>query len=191
MAISTSDLHRFTVEQFEQMSEVGVLPERGVELVDGLVVELSARGDRHGYAVSVLTELFVDQRAGRFAVNPENLTLRLGPRDAREPDLVLARRTRSYARERPRPEDIALIVEVADSSLAYDLGLKKSAYARSGIPEYWVVDIPHHRVHVFRDANRFSEAYLHESVHAADETIAPNEFPDAVVPVARILGLEE
>jgi Uma2 family endonuclease len=173
------------------MSEFGVLPERGVELVDGLVVELSARGDRHSYAVSVLAELFVDQRAGRYAVNPANLTLRLSPRDAREPDVVLARRKRSYARERPRPEDVALIVEVSDSSLAYDLGLKKSAYARSGIPEYWVVDIPHHRVHVFRDANRFSEAYLHESVHAADESIAPNEFPDAVVPVARIMGLEE
>jgi Uma2 family endonuclease len=190
MAISTTDLHRFTVEQFEQMSEFGVLPERGVELVDGLVVALSARGNRHGYAVSVLTELFVDQRAGRYAVNPENLTLQLGPRDAREPDLVLARRTRSYAHERPRPEDIALIVEVSDSSLAYDLGQKKIAYARSGIPEYWVVDIPHHRVHVFRDANRFGEAYLHESLHGADETIAPAEFPDAVVPVARILGLD-
>jgi Uma2 family endonuclease len=191
MAIAPADLHRFTVDEFERMSEVGVLPERGVELVDGLVIEMSPRGDRHAYAVSVLNELFVDQRRGRYAVNPENLTLKLSLEDAREPDVVLARKTRSYARERPRPEDIALLVEVADSSLAYDLGEKKKAYARSGIPEYWIVDIPHEAVHVFRGANRFAEAYLTEQRHAAHATIAPAEFADVAIPVAQILGLDD
>ncbi len=79
----------------------------------------------------------------------------------------------------------------SDSSLAYDLGDKRAAYARSGIPEYWVVDIPSETVHVFRGANRFAETYLQESAHGVQETIAPSEFPDVAVPVARILGLDD
>jgi Uma2 family endonuclease len=94
------------------------------------------------------------------------------------------------AREHPRPEDVTLIVEVADSSLAYDLGEKKIAYVRSGIPEYWVVDIPNETVHVFRGANRFAEGYLHESLHNAEETLGPREYSDVAVPIARILGLD-
>ncbi len=158
MAISATELHRFTVAEFERMAEFGVLPESGVELVDGLVVAMSPKGDRPAYAIGVMNELFVDRRAERYVVYPENLTLRLSMRDARDPDLVLARRIRSYTRERPRPEEVALIVEVADSSLAYDLGDKRAAYARSGIPEYWVVDIPSETVHVFRGAGNRGNA---------------------------------
>ena len=64
---------------------------------------MSAKGDRHAYAVMVLTRAFVEHSRGRYDVNPENLTLRLSQRDARDPDVVLARAVRSYARERPRP----------------------------------------------------------------------------------------
>jgi len=191
MAISLEDLHRFTVQEFERMGHAGVLPERGVELVDGLVLEMSPRGDRHAYAVGVLTELLVEQRRGRYRVNPENMTLILGPRDTREPDLVLARANRSYARERPRPEDIALLVEVADSSLRYDLEKKRKAYVRSGIPEYWVVDLTHDCVHVFREPNRFGETYLTEHRFEANAVLSPVEFPDVEVPIDLVLGLRE
>jgi Uma2 family endonuclease len=71
------------------------------------------------------------------------------------------------------------------------LGEKKKAYARSGIPEYWVVDIPHEAVHVFHGANHFAETYITERQYAVDATIAPSEFPDVAIPVAQILGVDE
>lgn len=136
MAVSVDDLYRFSVGGFERVGEIGLFFDQRLELIDGLIVEMSPRGDRHAFATRVLTELFVDRGCGRYHVNPENLTLRLGPRDTREPDSVLARANRNYAREGTKPEDVALLVEIADSSLWYDLGPKPKTYAAAGTPEY-------------------------------------------------------
>jgi Uma2 family endonuclease len=190
MATLQAELHRFSFEEFERMADVGILPDERLELLDGLVIEMSPRGDRHAYAILILNELFVDQRAGRYRVNPGSLVLQLGPRDAREPDLVLARATRSYERERARVDDIALLVEVAESSSEYDLGAKLQSYAVVDILEYWVVDIPSETVHVFRSANRFAGTYLHQEHYGRDAKLSPLEFPDVVIPVALIFGAE-
>lgn len=189
MAVSVDDLYRFSVGDFERMAEIGLLPDLRLELIDGLIVEMSPRGDRHAFAMRVLNELFVDQRRGRYHVNPENLTLRLGPRDTRDPDAVLARANRNYLREGPAPEDIALLVEVADSSLRYDLGAKRKTYAAVGIPEYWVVDLPHQCVHVFREPNRFAGAYLQEQKYERHDVISPHEYQDVEIPIAQVLGV--
>ena len=189
MAISTTDLHRFTVEQFEQMSEFGVLPERGVELVDGLVVALSARGDRHGYAVSVLTELFVDQRAGRYAVNPENLTLQLGPAMRASP-ISCSRGVRAVTRTNARDPRTSRSSSRSPIVARVRFGTEEDrlrAQRDSGVLGRRHSAPPRPRVSRREPLWR---AYLHESLHGADETIAPAEFPDAVVPVARILGLD-
>ena len=186
MAIAVERLHRITTDVYERMAAGGLLPERGVELVDGLVVEMSPKGARHGYAVTRLNEQLVDQRQGRYVVSADSLSLRLGPRDEPEPDVALARTTRSYARERPRHEEIALIVEVADSSLAFDLGEKRAKYAGAGIPEYWVVDLKDDVVHVFR--NPRGEVYLDRHAAKPGDIISPAEYPDVVVDVALVLG---
>jgi Uma2 family endonuclease len=191
MAGPAAHLYRFTVEEFERMSTAGVLPGRGVELVDGLVVEMSPKGDRHAYAVMILTHAFVAQSRSRYYVNAENLTLRLGPREARDPDLALARAERSYARERPRPGELALVVEVAGASLHHDLGERKAAYARVGIPEYWVVDLQHNAFVVYRAPNRFDASYLIEQRHLPGATVSPAEFDDVTIEVSSVLGLDE
>jgi len=186
MAISEATIHKFTFEDFERMAEVGVLPERGLELVDGIVIEMSPKGDRHWYAVTALAGFFGDMRAERFVVSTASLTLRLGPNDSREPDLVLSRGSLTALRQRPRAEDIALLVEVADSSLSHDMGEKKKAYATVGIPEYWVIDVVHETAHVFRGANRFDGSYLNESAHDRTAVIAPAEFPEVLIDLARV-----
>jgi Uma2 family endonuclease len=190
MAGPAAYLYRFTVEEFERMSTAGVLPERGVELVDGLVVEMSPKGDRHAYTVMMLTHAFVGQSRGRYYVNAENLTLRLGPREARDPDLALARAGRSYARARPRPDELALVVEVADASLYHDLDEKKAAYARVGVTEYWVVDLRHNSLIVHRAPNRFDAGYLVEERHLPGATVSLAEFEDVAIVVSSVLGLD-
>jgi Uma2 family endonuclease len=186
MSTAAERIHRITADIYERMAAGGLLPERGVELIDGLVVEMSPKGDRHSYAVTCLNAQFVDQRRGRYAVYADSLSLRLGPRDEPEPDIALARTIRSYARERPRPEELALLVEVADTSLAFDLGEKRAKYAAAGIPEYWVVDVQRNVVHVFR--NPHGDAYADLRVAHAGEVISPAEFPDVAIDLALVLA---
>jgi Uma2 family endonuclease len=186
MSIAAERLHRITADVYERMAANGLLPERGVELIDGLVVEMSPKGDRHNFAVNCLTKHFVLQARDRFEVNADSLSLRLGPNDEPEPDLALARATRNYARERPRADEIALIVEVADTSLAFDLGEKSAKYASAGIPEYWVVDLQKSVVHVFR--NPRGVVYVDRRAAKAGETISPTEYPDVAIHVTLVLG---
>ena len=116
----------------------------------------------------------------------DSLSLRLGPHDEPEPDVALARATRSYARERPRADEIALIVEVADTSLAFDLGEKSAKYAGAGIPEYWVVDLQANVVHVLRSP--IGDEYADRRTALAGDTISPAEYPDVAIDVALVLG---
>ncbi len=185
MAIAAERLHRLTTDVYERMGESGLLPERGVELIDGLVVTMSPKGDRHGHAVNSLNAQFGDQRRGRYEVNAGSLSLRLGPHDEPEPDIALARTTRNYSRERPRPDEISLIIEVADSSLAFDLAEKRAKYARAGIAEYWVVDLQSNLFHVFRNPD--SEGYDNRRVVKIGETLSPAEYPDVLIDVSLVL----
>jgi Uma2 family endonuclease len=188
MSIAAERIHRITADIYERMAASGLLPDRGVELIDGLVVEMSPKGDRHGYAVTCLHAQLVlgDQRPERYVVYADSLSLRLGPRDEPEPDIAVARATRRYARERPRADEIALLVEVADTSLAFDLGEKRAKYAGAEIPEYWVVDLQANVVHVFR--NPRDGAYGDRRAIRAGEAISPQEYPDVAIDVALVLA---
>ncbi len=186
MAIAADRLHRITTDVYERMAEIGLLPEHGVELLDGLVVEMSPKGDRHNFAVDSLTKQFILAARDRYNVSADSLSLQLGPRDEPEPDIAIARATRSYARERPRPEDLALIVEVANTSLEIDLGEKVAKYARARIPEYWVVDLTTDVVHVFLQPER--DAYAQRRTARAGDVASPAEYPDVTIDVALVLG---
>ncbi len=186
MAFAAERLHRITTDVYESMAASGLLPERGIELLDGLVVTMSPKGERHWYAVTRLNKALVLQSSDRFEVSPESLSLRLGPRDEPEPDIALSRAGREFPRERPRPNEIALIIEVADSSLAFDLGVKLAKYAGAGIPEYWVVDLNANVIHIFRKPR--GSGYDDVGVAHAGEKIAPSEYPDVLIDVALILG---
>jgi len=189
MAIASERLHRITTDVYEHMAGDGLLPARGVELIDGLVLEMSPKGDRHGHALNTLNAEFGDQRRGRYVVSADSLSLRLGMHDEPEPDLALARATRSFARERPRADEIALIAEVADTSLAFDMGEKKAKYAGAGIPEYWVVDLPNNVIHVFR--RPIGDDYTDCDTLSAGELLSPVEYPDVVMNVSAVLGVTE
>ncbi len=186
MSVRSERLHRLTTARYERMAEGGLLPERGIELIDGLVVEMSPKGTRHGYAVTSLNEQFVLQARERYRVYADALSLRLGPRDELDPDIALARTSRNYARERPGPGEVALIVEVADSSLANDLGRKLRMYARAAIAEYWVVELRAERIHLFRGPS--GETYLERREARADETISPAAYPDVAIDVRQVFG---
>ncbi|MFD3005024.1 Uma2 family endonuclease [Thermus tengchongensis] len=144
--------HRFTAEDFHRMHEAGILPEDArVELVRGEIFTMSPVGKRHMAAVKRLMDLLFPLQQARKALLQVQDPLRLSPENEPQPDLALLAYREDFYRDKvPEARDALLVVEVADTSLDYDLNVKVPLYARAGVPEVWVVDLARDRVHVFR-----------------------------------------
>jgi Uma2 family endonuclease len=140
--------YRFTVDEYQRMGEAGVLgPDDRVELIDGEIVTMAPIGSRHAACVGRLSRILFELVGDRAIVWVQN-PVRLGTYSEPQPDVALLRsRSDFYEAGLPRPEDTLIVVEVAETSLDYDLGLKARLYGRSGIPTVWVVDIDGRAVH--------------------------------------------
>ena len=112
-------------------------------------------------------------------------SVRTGSRSKPQPDLALLER-RSYRTGDPTEAQALLIIEVADSSLAYDRTIKRRLYARAGVPEVWIVDVNGEAVEVSRHPERRWIPGL--PARAAGGTIAPAAFPDATIGVDEIFA---
>ena len=125
--------HRLTLDEYHRLGEAGILGEDDrVELLEGQLVDMSPIGPRHALAVDALTELLVVAVAGRAGVRVQNPIV-LDDATEPQPDIVLVRRPwRGYPTSHPRPGDIFLVIEVADTSRETDLGAKLELYARAG-----------------------------------------------------------
>ena len=170
------------------MAQAGVLKEDDrVELIEGEIVEMAPIGSRHAACVNRLTRL-LSQHVGQHALlGPQN-PIRLGERSEPQPDMALLRlRDDFYTAAHPGPEDIFLLIEVADTSVDYDREIKVSLYARFGIGEVWVVDLPAERIEVYRGPG--PEGYRQTRIVGADEHLAPEAFPHVALSAREILGL--
>src|SRR5438034_1622223 len=142
----------FTVDDYHRMTDAGILLEDDrVELIEGELIEMAAIGNRHNAAVDRLTELFVERLQRRAIVRVQG-SVRLNDRNEPQPDLVILRRRPDFYENAPAgPGDALLVIEVADSSLDFDLEIKAPLYARTGLPEFWIVDLEDRNVRVFRE----------------------------------------
>ncbi len=144
--------HRFSLEEYEEMIRRGILDEnQHLELIRGEIVEKMPIGDPHAACVIRLNRLFNTQLGADIAiVGIQTPVVVLDSRP--EPDVVLVKpRKDEYATAAPRARDILLLIEVADSSLAYDRTEKLSLYAEAGVPEYWIANVSAECVEVYRD----------------------------------------
>jgi len=144
-------LYRLSVDQYHAMAHAEILTEKdNVELLDGLLVQKMTKNPPHTLSTQ-LTRESIERvlPAGWFVNVQEPLTTAASEP---EPDVSVVRGTRrQYAIQHPGPGDLALVVEVADSSLPDDRGLKKEVYARASIPVYWIVNLVDHMVEVYTD----------------------------------------
>jgi hypothetical protein len=177
---------RFTADEYQRMGQVGILSEDDrVELIDGEVVAMTPIGARHNACVNSANRALV-RAAGDNAIVQAQGSVRLDQYHEPEPDLVLLRpRPDFYASRLPGPEDIMLIVEVADSSIEYDRDVKASVYAAAHIPEYWLVDLTTNVVCHYRapEGGRFQKI----DQRGRGESIAPALLPTCTVPVDALL----
>lgn len=142
--------HRFTVDEFHRMGEVGIFSENDrVELVNGEIVEMTPIGSAHATCVRDL-DTWLQQELRAEAIVSAQQPLKVEFDGEPLPDIAVLRpRKDRYRHEHPTSADALLVVEVADSSVLYDRNVKSRMYARAGIPEYWVVDLTRSRVTVF------------------------------------------
>jgi Uma2 family endonuclease len=145
----------FTVTEFERMAEVGILTEDDrVELLDGDIVTMSPIGRHHAACVKRLNAALSRLFRRRAIVSVQD-PVRLSDFSVPQPDIALLEpREDFYASAHPAPQDILLIIEVADSTLALDLGTKLPLYARAGIAEAWLIDLGSGVVSIFTEPKR-------------------------------------
>ena len=143
--------HKLSVEDFERLGAAGILAEDArIELIEGDLIDMPPIGTGHMSVTNRLNRMLV-LRAGDDAIVSVAHPMRLPPWSMPQPDFMLLRpRADDYCTAHPGPGDVLLAIEVADSSLRYDLVTKARVYASHGVAEYWVVEVAARHVHVFR-----------------------------------------
>ena len=183
----SNPIHRISVEQFHRMIEAGCFGDGDrLELIDGEMRDMPPIGPPHGGTTNTLNALFTPKLAGKAIVSVQG-PLVLDDGTEVYPDLsVLKYRDDHYRKANPTGDEVLLVIEVADSSLALDLRTKLAKYARAGIRRYWVVDIRHRTLHDHRDPDRFGRRYRQLHSLTAGEVSVDIEGVRITVPMAEV-----
>lgn len=176
-----------TVEMYHIMADSGAFgPDERLELIDGEIIEMSPIGSRHARCVNFLAEFLNRHFLELFIVSVQNPIVATD-RTEPQPDIaLLKRRDDLYIDQLPTGSDVALVIEVSDSTVAFDRARKIPNYAAAGIDEAWLVDLEseHVEVHSMRKENAYGlvKIYL-RGENAVSETLA-----ELTLPVNDILG---
>ena len=178
---------RFTVDEYHRMAEVGLLNEDDrVELINGEIVEMTPIGVPHASTVRRLIRLLSQRFSGQAIVDVQN-PVRGWEYSEPQPDLTLLRaRPGMYSDAHPGPGDVLVVIEVADSSAAYDREVKLPLYASAGFPEAWLVDLTDEHIEVHRMPT--PEGYRDVRILQRGDRFAPGAFPDVEINVDEVLG---
>lgn len=177
--------HRITVEHYYRMAEAGLFAEDArVELIDGEIIDMPPMGSRHAGRSSRLADLLSAAVAGRALVRHDK-PIRLGSHSEPQPDIAVVKaRDDYYESGHPTAADVLLLVEVSDATLRYDRDVKAALYARHGIPELWIVDLPGGQIHFYRSPT--DSKYMSVSSAAEPGLIPIASLPGAGVDLTRL-----
>jgi Uma2 family endonuclease len=182
----TFNLRMWTVEEYHRMAETGILDEdERVELLEGKIIWMSAKGTAHRSAVGRTYKL-LENRLGSQAWIAIQDPITLNKRSEPEPDIAVVQINRfDYADHHPTPSEVYFIIEVADSSLKFDCETKGKAYAQAEITDYWVLDVINRQLYVFREPNE--EGYQSKVILGENGIVSPLHFPDLQIGVWEML----
>lgn len=157
-ALQAGAVHRFSLEDYNRMIETGILTKYDmVELIRGEIVDMAPMGNKHQFITNDLAERLLETYKGK-AWTISQSSVQLSANSEPEPDIAVLKLPKAqYFERKPQAGDVHLIIDVSDSTLAYDRGNKLSLYAESGIPEVWISNIQDKVLEVCREprGNRY------------------------------------
>jgi Uma2 family endonuclease len=170
---------------WDQMVDDGTISrEARLELIDGEIYEMPTIGPPHNYGVVALTQILILRLVGRAVVSAQ------GPMDCGRwsqplPDITVAKPPlERYADHVATGPEVLLAIEVADSTLRFDRKKKVPMYARTGVPEMWLVDVRNRQVEVYTEPHDLG--YGSKVVNKVGEVLVPTAFPDLEIPVTEL-----
>lgn len=184
--LEPTSLKRWTVQDYRRMSELGILdPNERTELIAGHITLMAAKGTPHVLSLHLLANALRDLLSDTALVRTQD-PIQLDDFSEPEPDLAIVKGTiLDYADHHPRPSDVYLVVEVADSTLKQDCEIKDKLYAQAKIADYWVVDLKNRQLHVFRDPT--PTGYTSHLILTEPHQVSPLAFPALTITLASIL----
>ncbi|MBW4621055.1 MAG: Uma2 family endonuclease [Cyanosarcina radialis HA8281-LM2] len=179
-------LKRWTVEEYHRLSELGIIDRhQRTELIAGQIFLMAAKGTPHVVALQILADTLRDRLGNEVLIRTQD-PIQLDNFSEPEPDLAIVRGTiLDYTAHHPYPQDVYLVVEVADATLKDDCEIKDKRYAEAGITEYWVVDLKNRQLHVFRQPT--PTGYATHLILAEPNEFSPLAFPNLTLNLTAIL----
>jgi hypothetical protein len=176
---------RFTVAEYDQMIAAGILTEdERIELIEGMIAEMSPIGVRHVACINRLTALLTEL-LGRTAIVSVQNPVHIGERSEPQPDVTVLRpRSDFYGQALATAADVFLLIEVADSSLDYDRAVKTPLYARALIAEVWVINLADETVGVYTEPAE--GAYRHIRTLKKGDTLTATVLSAVTLPVDQL-----
>jgi Uma2 family endonuclease len=178
--------HRFDVDAYYKLAEAGILPNpHRVELIDGEIIDLNAIGSPHAAITTRLTRQFI-RAIGDLAIISVQNPLRLDSYNEPEPDLLVLRpRADDYQANHPGAADVLLLIEVSETSLAYDRGRKLALYAKFGVAEVWIIDLAGAAIEIYRQPKEGAYALTERRTGGS---LTPDLVPSVAIDVAALLA---
>lgn len=177
----------FSVREYDEMIASGFfVGKKRVELIEGELIEKMVQGDPHIGCVHRLNRIFSRNLNDDFIVSVQS-AFAVNIYSAPEPDVAILRfREDFYSTAKAKPEDALLVIEVSDSTIRYDRQTKIPLYARAGIRESWIVNLPRKILEVHREPKNGRYEVVQKLVR--NETVAPLEFPELALKISDIIG---
>lgn len=177
----------WTVDEYYRMAEVGILqPDERVELIAGKIYQKMSPQGRPHYTTITRTERILRQSLGAKALLRIQAPVHLNDYSEPEPDIaVVYPDPMDYIEHHPYPQDILLLIEVADTTLKRDCQLKAKEYANAEIKDYWVLDVNNRQLYLFREPT--GEGYFSQIILSENEEVSPLEFPELKLVVRDML----
>jgi Uma2 family endonuclease len=175
---------RFSIDEYHRLIDAGILHEdERIELVEGVVVQMSPQKERHMRALVRLTRWLTRSLGDEYEVRPQG-PLTLADSEP-EPDVAVVRVSPGVSAD-AHPAHALLVIEVSDSSLSFDRTVKARVYARARIPEYWIVNLADRCVEVRRDPDPAEGRYRSVTTLKAEGALSAASLPCPAIPTASL-----
>ncbi|MGI0480988.1 Uma2 family endonuclease [Geminocystis sp. CENA526] len=177
-------LMKWSLKDYHDLIDNGLLADKNVELLEGELIEMAPESPLHSYITRTGTQYLREKLSGlALVIEAHPITL---ANSEPEPDIAIVKpHAHNYKNRHPFVEDIFLLIEISNKTLAYDLNDKKKIYAKEGIKEYWVVDINNRQIHVF--FNPDNNDYLNK-INISTGIITTQSFPDLELVIEQLFS---